>query len=192
MNVVAILGSPRPKGNSTAIAKKFLESARNHGAKVKIHNLITMTYRGCVACRECKTRSDKCVLRDDLTETLSDIIEADIVVIASPVFYGDVSGQLKCFVDRTFSFLAPDFLTNPKPSRMPEGKKLLFILTQGFPDQNTYADIFPRYERFFRMYGFKEIELIRAYGVSSPGEVVERKEIMLQAEQLAEKWFERG
>jgi multimeric flavodoxin WrbA len=151
-----------------------------------------MIYRGCVACREFKTRSNKCVLRDDLTETLSDIAESDIVVIASPVFYGDVSGQLKCFIDRTFSFLVPDFLTNPKPSRLPEGKKLLFILTQGFPDQNTFADIFPRYEKFFRRYGFKEIELIRACGVSSPGEVIERKEIMLQAEQLAEKWFERG
>jgi len=45
---------------------------------------------------------------------------------------------------------------------------------------------------FFRVYSFKEIELIRACGVSSPGEVVESKEIMLQAEQLAEKWFERG
>jgi len=42
VNVVAILGSPRPKGNSTAIAEKFLESARNYGAKVKIHNLITI------------------------------------------------------------------------------------------------------------------------------------------------------
>ncbi len=188
MKVVAILGSPRPKGNSATIAERFLETARQYGAKTTVFNLASMDYRGCVACRECKTRSDKCVLRDDLTGTLNDTAEADIVVLASPVYFGDVSGQFKCFLDRTFSYLVPDFLTNPKPSRLPEGKKLLLILTQGFPDQDSYADIFPRYEKFLRWEGFGEIELIRACGVSAPGEVAKRAEIMGQAEKLAERF----
>jgi multimeric flavodoxin WrbA len=187
VNIVAILGSPRPKGNSTTIAEKFLESARKYGAKTTTYNLNSMFYRGCMACRECKTKTDKCVLRDDLTETLNDILEADILVMASPVYFGDVTGQFKCFIDRTFSYLVPDFLTNPEPSRFPGGKKLLFILTQGFPDQNAYADIFPRYEKFLRWVGFKEIELIRSCGVSAPGEVAGRAELMHQTECLADK-----
>lgn len=188
MKIVAILGSPLPKGNSTAIAEKFLESAGMYGARITRYHLNSMMYRGCVACRECKTRADKCVLRDDLSPALNDITEADIVVMASPVYFGDVTGQLKCFIDRTYSYLVPDFLTNPKPSRLPEGKKLLFILTQGIPDQNAFADVFPRYEKFLRWEGFKEIELIRACGVSVPGEVARQKNIMAQAEDLAEKF----
>jgi multimeric flavodoxin WrbA len=188
VKIVAILGSPRPKGNSATIAEKFLESAGEHGVKITKYNLNSMTYRGCVACRECKTRSDKCVLRDDLAQALNDITEADIVVMASPVYFGDVTGQFKCFIDRTFSYLVPDFLTNPKPSRLPDGKKLLFILTQGFPDRHSYEDVFPRYEKFLRYEGFKEIELIRACGVSAPGEVAAQAELMERAEYLAEKF----
>jgi multimeric flavodoxin WrbA len=188
VKIVAILGSPRPKGNSAVIAEKFLESAGQHGAKSIKYNLNSMSYRGCVACMECKTRSDKCVLRDDLAPVLNDITEADIVVMASPVYFGDVTGQFKCFIDRTFSYLVPDFLTNLRPSRLPEGKKLLFIVTQGFPDRNTYADVFPRYEKFLRYEGFREIELIRACGVSKPGEVAGNAEIMAQAECLAERF----
>jgi NAD(P)H-dependent FMN reductase len=188
VNIVAILGSPRPKGNSTTIAERFMESAGKYGAKTIRHNLVSMTYRGCVACMECKTRADKCVLRDDLTRALNDVAEADIVVMASPVYFGDVTGQFKCFIDRTFSYLVPDFLTNPKPTRLPEGKKLLFVLTQGFPDLNTYADVFPRYERFLRWEGFGEIELVRACGVSLPGEVAGRMELMERADCLAEKF----
>jgi len=187
LKIVAILGSPRPKGNSTTIVDKFLESARKYGAKTTAYNLSSMVYRGCVACRECKTKSDKCVLRDDLTQALHDVAEADIVVMASPVYFGDVTGQFKCFMDRTYSYLVPDFLTNPEPSRLPAGKKLLVILTQGFPDRNAYADVFPRYEKFLNWEGFKEIELIRACGVSAAGEVRRQTEIMEQAECLAEK-----
>ncbi len=188
MKIVAILGSPRPKGNSATIAERFLESAGKYGAKITKFNLNSMTYRGCVACRECKTRADKCVLRDDLTQALNDITEADIVVMASPVYFGDVTGQLKCFIDRTFSYLVPDFLSNPKPTRLTEGKKLVFILTQGFPDGNSYADVFPRYEKFLNYEGFKEIDLIRACGVSAPGEVAVNAELMERAEYLAEKY----
>ncbi len=188
MKIVAILGSPRPKGNSTTIAEKFLESAAKYGAKSTRYHLYSMVFRGCVACMECKTRSDKCVLRDDLTQALNDVAAADIVVMASPVYFGDVTGQFKSFIDRTFSYLVPDFLTNRKPSRLPEGKKLLFILTQGFPDRNTYADVFPRLEKFLRWEGFEEIELIRACGVSAPGDVAGQAELMNQAERLAEKF----
>lgn len=188
MKIVAILGSPRPKGNSATIAERFLETARKLGAKTTVYNLASMDYRGCVACRECKSRADKCVLRDDLTRTLNDTADADIVVMASPVYFGDVSSQFKGFFDRTFSYLVPDFLTNPRPSRLPAGKKLLFILTQGFPSQDAFADIFPRYEKFLKWEGFGEIELIRACGVSEPGEVAKRTEIMELAEKLAESF----
>jgi multimeric flavodoxin WrbA len=181
------MGSPRPKGNSTAIAERFLQSAKKLGASVVTHHLSAMSYRGCVACGECKAGKDRCVIRDDASKALNDMTEADVLLLASPVYFGDVSGQMKCFIDRTYSFLVPDFLKSAKPSRLTRGKKLVFVLAQGFPDENSFADIFPRYSRFFKFFGFTEIELLRACGVSSPGEVADRTELMLQTEQLAER-----
>ena len=110
----------------------------------------------------CKTKLDRCALEDDLTLVLDAVREADAVVLASPVYYWDVSAQVKAFLDRTFSYLVPNFHTSPKPSRLEPGKKFVLILTQGYPDEDKFNDIFPKYDHFFRSYGFDETHLIRA------------------------------
>lgn len=135
----------------------------------------------------CKTKLERCVLKDDLTEVLDAVREADVLVLATPVYYGDVSSQLKAFIDRTFSYLVPDYATNPDPSRLRPGKKLVFIQTQGQPDEKQFSDVFPRYDFFFKWYGFKESHLIRACGVTDKGEVETRQDVMKLAEDTAGK-----
>ncbi len=187
MKVVCLLGSPRPKGNSTAIARRFCETAASLGADVETFALNKLKYRGCQACMTCKTKLEKCVLKDDLAEVLDAVRDAEALVMATPVYYGEVSSQLKAFIDRTFSYLKPDYATNPKPCRLPPGKKLVFIQAQGHPDEKLFNDIFPRYDGFFKWYGFEDGNLIRACGVQDKGDVEEREDIMKLAEDTAEK-----
>lgn len=186
MRIVALLGSPRTKGNSTTLANHFCDAAGALGAEVKTYMLNKLQYRGCQGCMVCKTKLDRCVLKDDLTEVLDAVRDADILLLASPIYYGDVSSQLKAFIDRTFSYLMPDYTTNPSPCRLSPGKKLLFVLTQGDPDESGFADVFPRYDYFFKWYGFSESHLIRACGVLGAGEVVHREEVMQLAHDLAQ------
>ena len=184
MKVVAILGSPRSKGNSTTIARHFTDTAAGRGAAVEIFELNRLSYRGCQGCYACKKTLDRCVLDDDLTPVLAAVKEADLVLMASPVYYGDVTAQLKGFIDRSYSYLKPDYITNPQPSRL-EPKKLVFVLTQGHPDQALFADIFPRYDTFLRWMGFVETRLIRACGIG-PGTVdAVPEQVLLQAEETA-------
>lgn len=164
MKIVTLLGSPRSTGNSSTIAKHLAEAALKLGARSSIYELNRLSYRGCQGCYACKKSLDCCGLKDDLTEVLAAVQEADALVLASPVYYGDLTAQLKGFVDRSFSYLKPDYLTNPEPSRLGP-KKLVFILTQGHPDEALFADIFPRYETFLKWMGFTEIRLIRACGL---------------------------
>ncbi len=185
MRIVCLLGSPRLKGNSAAIAKRFCEIAEKGGASVRTFALNNLKYRGCQACMTCKTKLDRCVLKDDLTEVLDAVREAEVLVMASPIYYGEVSSQLKGFIDRTFSYLVPDYTENPTPSRLSPGKKLVFILTQGHPDEKQFADVFPRYEYFFKWYGFSGNHLIRACGVMAKGDVENRKDVMALAEKTA-------
>ena len=183
MKIVCLLGSPRLKGNSAAMAKRFCEVAEKVGAEVKTYALNKLTYRGCQACMACKTKLDRCVLEDDLTNVLDDVRNAEVLVMASPIYYGEVSSQLKGFIDRTFSFLKPDYTTNP--SRLNPGKKLVFIQTQGQPDESQFADVFPRYEFFFKWYGFNDNYLVRACGVMDKRDVQFRQNVMALVEKTA-------
>ena len=187
MKIVCLLGSPRPKGNSAFLADRFCRAAEASGAEIQTFALNKLKYRGCQACMTCKTKLDHCVLKDDLTEVLDAIRDAQVLVMASPIYYGEVSSQLKAFIDRTFSYLVPDYATNPHPSRLAPGKKLVMILAQGDPDEESYADVFPRYDSFFKWYGFDDSHLIRACGVLGLGEVERRGEVVTQDEEVARR-----
>ena len=166
MKILAVLGSPRPQGNSTTLARAFLTAAREKGAETQEFLLNQMDFKGCQACMTCKTKSDTCSLDDDLTQVLATLNEADVLVLASPVYFGDLSAQMKGFFDRTYSCINPDF-----SCRLPAGKKAVIILAQANPDPKEFEDIFPRYERWLKHYRFDGIRLLRATGVAGPGEV---------------------
>jgi multimeric flavodoxin WrbA len=166
MKIVAVLGSPRPQGNSSTLARAFLQAAGKWGAEITEYLLNQMDFKGCQGCGGCKTKSQTCILEDDLTPVLQAVRDADLLVLASPVYFGDISGQLKCFFDRTYSCINPDF-----SPRMPPGKTAVMVLTQANPEPAQFADIFPRYERWLKIFGFDPIRLLRVTGVRDPGEV---------------------
>jgi multimeric flavodoxin WrbA len=187
MKTVCVLGSPRPKGNSTKIAEHFCDKLETLGASIQTFALNKMSYKGCQACMTCKTKLDRCVLQDDLTEVLDALHDADVIVMASPVYFSDVTSQMKAFIDRVYSFLTPEYRESSEKSRFAPGKTLVFIQVQGRPDEKKFADIFPRYEEFFDWYGINKRFLIRAWGVRNLGEIDDRQEVFQQAEDMAVK-----
>ncbi len=180
MKIVAVLGSPRPQGNSSTLARAFLQAAAPRGAQVTEYLLNQLAYQGCQGCMACKTKRDTCILEDDLAPVLNAVKEADLLVLASPVYFGDLSGQMKCFFDRTYSYINPDF-----SPRVPPGKKAVMVLTQANPDPAQFADIFPRYERWLKLYGCDPIRLLRAVGVREPGEIASQTAALDEAAALA-------
>ena len=183
--IVTLLGSPRANGNSAAIAGRFMETAKTYGAETKTYSLNKLKFRGCQACMMCKDKLDRCALKDDLEPVLDDIRDADVLVLASPVYFADITAQMKMFIDRTYSYYVPDFMNNPVPGRLPLGKQLIFIQTQAQPEENFFNDIYPKYEFFFQFLGFKDNHLIRATGVNDEGDAEKQESIMKHAENLA-------
>jgi multimeric flavodoxin WrbA len=102
-------------------------------------------------------------------------------------YYGDVSSQLKAFIDRNFSFLVLDYVKAKKPHRLEGDKTLVMILTQGSPEKEAFKDIFPKYSMFYKWMGFEKSELIHACGVMEPRDLKNREDIFKQAEELADK-----
>ncbi|MEW6347645.1 MAG: flavodoxin family protein [Thermodesulfobacteriota bacterium] len=182
MKVVAVLGSPRAKANSTALARTILDRLRELGAQTQEFALNKLEFKGCQACEVCKTKQDRCVLKDDLTQVLDAVRESDAVILASPNYFGEVSSQFKAFFDRTYSFLNPDF-----SSRLGGGKSSVFVFSQGNSDLKAYADVYPRYEMWLKRYGFAENLLLRMNGPRVPDSVPKRPDLVAQAGEIADK-----
>lgn len=185
MKIVCVKGSPRVDGNSSRLADYFIKNFDDPENEIKTFNLNQLNYMGCQGCRKCLTDAEKCVINDDLQEVLESVRESDVLVLASGVYYGELTSQTKGFIDRTYSFNAPDFTTNPNSSRLESGKCMVMILAQGHPDENMFSDIFIRYNYFFEKKGFNENYLIRACGVLNNGDIDSRKDILKQADDTA-------
>ncbi|MGI6230241.1 MAG: flavodoxin family protein [Tractidigestivibacter sp.] len=103
-NIVILNGSPRRKGNTSTLAKALAKGAEESGNKVTEFFLQGMEINGCMGCfgghsaRECP-----CVQKDDMAKIYPAVRDADVVVLASPLYYWNVSGQLKTAIDRLFA-----------------------------------------------------------------------------------------
>jgi multimeric flavodoxin WrbA len=167
--------------------KKFQNSARILGAEAWYYALRDLNCRGCLGCLACKTKSESCVVQDDLTPVLERVREADILAMATPVYFREMTSLLRAFIERTYSFFLPDFHTNPKPSRLKPGKKLVFIQVQGQADDKLFGDIFPRIEPLFRRYGYTEMHMARICGVRKIGDAEAVKDALILMEDMAER-----
>lgn len=186
MKVLAVLGSPKKKGNSSILARTFLEKAASLGAETKTFFLEGMDYGGCKACGACKTKKDHCVINDDLSELLNEMHKADVVVYATPNYFADVSGQFKLFWDRTYSLLTPEFMTGANKCRLPKGKQAVFIFTQGAPE-SAFKEVPEKYAELSGYFGFAGFNAIRGCDLFESGEVKNRPELLMRAEKIAEQ-----
>lgn len=180
MKIMNVIGSPRSGGNSATVARMLLEKLPAENVRVRTVQLNQLNYRGCQGCMACKTQADQCAVRDDLTGVLEEIRASDLVLIATPVYIGEISAQTKGLLDRFYSYFLPDYITNPTPGRLAPGKKLVFIVSQGNPDPNAYGDIIAKYTQFFGRLGFSNVYIIRVLG-AGPKSDVRIQETVLQS-----------
>lgn len=104
MKIVAVNGSARRDWNTGKVLNSAVEGAVSAGAEVEVFNLYDLDYKGCRSCFECKRKGGesygKCVCRDGLTELLEKAREADGLILASPIYFSEVSGEMKSFLER--------------------------------------------------------------------------------------------
>lgn len=121
--ITIIDGGPRKNMNTSAMIKSFAEGAAEGGAQVTIFRLYDLDFKGCRSCLVCKLKDrkpDVCAYKDGLTEALRAATYADGVVLASPVFFGRVTGQMESFVERLiFPWLSYDDHRLTPPQRLP-------------------------------------------------------------------------
>lgn len=127
MNILVLNGSPRSNGNTAGMIRAFQEGARSAGHQVDVVDVCRKHIGGCLACEYCHTKgAGTCIQKDDMQEVYPLLHEVDMLVIASPIYYHGLSGQLKCAIDRLYAAAYPQ-----KPPCL---KKVAMILSSGDPD----------------------------------------------------------
>ena len=104
MKAIAINGSPRKNWNTATLLKKALDGAASAGAETEWVHLYDLEFKGCCSCFSCKRIVGKvaecCVMKDDMTEVLRRIMSSDILLLGSPVYLGNITGEMKSFIER--------------------------------------------------------------------------------------------
>ena len=132
MNILVLNGSPRPQGDTAKMVSVFREAAEKAGHSVKAFPVCRMNIRGCLACEFCHGKGQgACAQKDDMQEIYACLRETDMLVLASPIYYHNISGQLKCVIDRIYAALYPK-----APERL---KKVAMFLASGDADMDTGA-----------------------------------------------------
>ncbi len=167
--IVVLNGSPRRNGNTSALVKAFSEGAESAGHSVTEFWLGGMKIAGCRGC--CaggKNPDSPCVQRDDMDKIYPAYKEADVVVLASPLYYWTISGQLKCAFDRLFAVAECDpGYANPRK----ESALLMAAEGSGF-EETVYW-----YDRLMGHIGWKDMGKVLCAGVMQPGDIDGKPEL---------------
>lgn len=108
MKILVLQGSPRTNGHTATRVAAFVEGAREAAHDVDVVDVAHMEINGCTACEYCHTKGNgTCIQKDDMAKVYPLYDSADMIVIASPVYYGSLSGQLTCAINRTYAIGVP-------------------------------------------------------------------------------------
>ncbi|MFC1825156.1 flavodoxin family protein [Thermodesulfobacteriota bacterium] len=160
MQILAINGSPRKKGNTSTILEQILEGARQADAETTHVRLDDIDLKGCMGCLKCRDNPGYCNRKDGLSPFLEAMKTCDGIVAGCPIYMYHISGQMKIFIDRLFSFYIYRE-DGEYDSALPAGKRFAFVTSQGEPE----PDLFKRSIRWFG-------SMVGSLGMEKVGQIV--------------------
>jgi len=178
--VLVFKGSPRENGNSSTLADRAVQGAKDAGANVEVFSLHRMDIHPCDGCDTCK-ETGVCVLKDDMQQLYPKLTQADAIIIASPIYWFTLNAQTKLFIDRWYGL-------ESQQGNALRGKHFGILLTYGDTDPYSSGAInaIRTFQDMLRYIGAHLSGLV--YGTANDvGDVLKQPKILEQAYQLGEK-----
>lgn len=138
--IIVIDGGPRKNMNTAQLLQRFAEGVKSVSSDVEVVviRLYDLDYKGCISCMACKAKgkaSNICRFKDDLTPILNEIGYADGLILGSPIYFGEVTGEMRSFLERlTFPWLSYNDYSLTAPKCMPV---VLIETMNGTPERNN-------------------------------------------------------
>ena len=119
MRILALIGSPRKQSNTDILVDKILEGCKEKGFISEKLYLYDFDISACTDCRLCKSENYECAIKDDMQQIYSSMVEADILIFGTPVYWYGPTGKMKLLIDRMRPFIA---------GRKMQGKKAVLVV----------------------------------------------------------------
>jgi multimeric flavodoxin WrbA len=172
--VLILSGSPRKGGNSDILCDEFMRGAIDAGNEVEKIRVTEKKIAPCSGCYFCRNSGGRCALNDDMADILQKIIDCDVLVLSSPVYFYSICAQLKAVIDRTVA-------------RWTEiaNKDLYYIATAAEEDEDTLDITLSCFHGFAMCIdGYEEKGTLYGKGVADKGDVLNRPELMTIAYEM--------
>lgn len=138
--IIIVDGGPRKNMNTAALLQRVADGANTSVGEIEVKTirLYDLDYKGCMSCMACKLKgrtSNICCFKDALSPVLEEIAQADGLVLGSPIYFGEVTAQMRAFLERlSFPWLSYNDYSLTAPKRMPV---LLIETMNGTPERNN-------------------------------------------------------
>ncbi len=169
MKVLAFNGSPRKQWNTATLLNKALEGASSQGADTELIHLYDLDFKGCISCFACKTKDGpsygECGMKDALTTVLKEIRDADALLLGSPIYFGNVTGEMRSFLER---LMFPYLSYTDVPEKLFPGKiNVGCIYTMNIPEvaarQFSYDKLISHHEGALKRISGREVEHLYSF-----------------------------
>lgn len=147
--VTIIVGSPRKESNTHILVKEARKGLEESNVESEVFFLNDLSIKGCQSCGYCKANdTTDCAVQDDMQRIHKAMETSDGILVASPVYFGDVTAQTKLWEDRLFPYYGPGH-------NLPGHKKAAFIFTQNTPDGKMFQNNLDWFMGVVKMVGFE-------------------------------------
>jgi multimeric flavodoxin WrbA len=181
MKVLGLFGSPRRGGNTELLLEEALKGAKSEGAEVDRIYLPEYTITPCKECHGCD-QTGNCVILDDMQKIYPKLLEADVIILASPIFFYGVTAWAKALIDRSQALWARKYLLKD-PSLGKEGKKRKgFLISVGATKgQKVFEGAILTAKYFFDVLDAEYVGDLLFKGVEAKGDILKHQEALHQA-----------
>jgi len=175
--ILGVVGSPRKKGNTHILVSRILEGAENEGALTDTILLKKMKIRECDGCHTC-WKGKECSKKDDMLDIYPEIINSDVIIFGTPVYWYGPTALMKAFIDRFVYFNCPENRIKIK------SKKAVLAVPFEDDDNETAALLISMFEKSFQYLEMSLVGKVIVPGVSEKGEILDKAESLEEGYQL--------
>lgn len=186
MKVTCLIGSPRRDGSTATIAREVCRALSDNGVRLTEYTLSSHDVKYCIGCKTCE-QNGTCIQDDDVRPIIESFFASNLVIVASPSYWGDITGQLKAFIDRC----TPYGNTNParRLSAVDTVGAAIAVRAGQNPAEN--AKLVGTIEHFLGHLDIPMIDRFTVEGINTKKDLEIRPSILKEAYQLGQSLYRR-